>query len=105
MLKRVMQVVVLFCCLALVHRAQADLPKNFDAEQPVQHGKVEKLTYPPKPSASTAPSSSTPRPTTRRIRSIPSSTSSTVPATTRPAGTSKARPTISSTTSTPTKTP
>src|SRR5205085_2802943 len=48
MLKRVMQVVVLFCCLALVHRAQADLPKNFDAEQPVQHGKVEKLTYPSK---------------------------------------------------------
>src|SRR5712671_5138991 len=29
-------------------RAQAELPKNFDAEQPVQHGKVEKLTYPSK---------------------------------------------------------
>src|SRR4051794_12950645 len=29
-------------------RANADLPKNFDAEQSVPHGKVEKLTYPSK---------------------------------------------------------
>src|SRR5258706_2758725 len=29
-------------------RARADLPKNFDAEQPVPRGKVEKLTYPSK---------------------------------------------------------
>jgi len=39
---------ILIVLTLTLSRAQADLPKNFDAEQSVPHGKVEKLTYPSK---------------------------------------------------------